>query len=66
MTNMGYLIPTPSRSLKEIFQEKIHGTDRYLVSAELIAYIKWLVYLALSRIVPAWIMLFSSPSRLCS
>ena len=46
MTNMGYLIPSPSRSLKEIFQEKIHGTDSYLVSAELIAYIKWLVYLA--------------------
>ena len=46
MTNMGYLIPTPSRTLKEIFQEKIHGTDSYLVSAELIAYIKWLVYLA--------------------
>ena len=46
MTNMGYLIPTPSSSLKEIVQEKIHGTDKYLVSAELIAYIKWLVYLA--------------------
>ena len=46
MTNMGYLVPSPSRSLKEIFQEKIHGTERYLVSAELIAYIKWLVYLA--------------------
>jgi hypothetical protein len=46
MTNMGYLIPSPSSSLKEIFQEKIPGNDRYLVSAELIAYIKWLVYLA--------------------
>ena len=65
MTNMGYLIPSPSRSLKEIFQEKIHGTERYLVSAELIAYIKWLVYLA-PRIVPAWSMQFSSPNRLRS
>ena len=46
LTNMGYLIPSPTRSLKEIFQEKIYGTDKYLVSAELIGYLKWLIYTA--------------------
>jgi len=46
MTNMGYLIPSPSRTLKEIFKEKIHGTEKYLVSSELIAYLKWLIYVA--------------------
>ena len=45
MTNMGRLIPGPDRSLKEIFKEKIYGTDYYLVSAELIAYLKWLIYI---------------------
>jgi hypothetical protein len=34
LTNMGYLIPSPTRTLKEIFQEKIYGTDKFLVSAE--------------------------------
>ena len=46
LTNMGYLIPSPTRTLKEIFQEKIYGTDKFLVSAELIAYLKWLIYVA--------------------
>ena len=46
LTNMGYLIPSPTRSLKEIFQEKIYGTDKYLVSEELIGYLKWLIYTA--------------------
>ena len=46
LTNMGYLIPGPTRTLKEIFQEKIYGTDKYLVSAELIGYLKWLIYTA--------------------
>ena len=46
MTNMGYLIPSPSRTLKDIFKEKIHGTEKYVVSAELIAYLKWLIYVA--------------------
>ena len=36
------LFPT----IKEIFQEKIQGTDKFLVSAELIGYLKWLVYVA--------------------
>ena len=39
LTNMGYLIPSPTRTLKEIFQEKIYGTDKFLVSAELIAWL---------------------------
>jgi len=43
---MGYLIPNPSRTLKKIFKEKVHGTEKYLVSAELIAYLKWLIYVA--------------------
>ena len=43
MINMGYLIPSPSCTLKDIFEEKIHGTEKYLVSAELIAYLKWLI-----------------------
>ena len=46
LTNMGYLVPSPTRTLKEIFQEKIHGTDKFLVSAELICYLKWLIYVA--------------------
>ena len=49
MTNMGYLIPSPTRTLKEIFKEKIHGTERFLVSAELIAYLKWLIYVGLFK-----------------
>ena len=50
LTNMGYLVPSPTRTLKEIFQEKIHwhSTDKFLVSAELIGsgYLKWLIYVA--------------------
>ena len=46
LTNMGYLVPSPTRTLKDIFQEKIPGTDKFLVSAELIAYLKWLIYVA--------------------
>jgi len=46
LTNMGRLIPSPSRTIKDIFKEKIYGTDKYLVSAELIAYLKWLIYVA--------------------
>ena len=46
LTNMGYLVPSPTRTLKEIFQEKFHGTDKFLVSAELICYLKWLIYVA--------------------
>ena len=46
LTNMGYLVPSPTRTLKEIFQEKFHGTDKFLVSAELIGYLKWLIYVA--------------------
>ena len=46
LTNMGRLIPSPGRTIKDIFKEKIYGTDKYLVSAELIAYLKWLIYVA--------------------
>ena len=40
------MIPSPSRTLKDIFKEKFHGTEKYLVSAKLIAYLKWLIYVA--------------------
>ena len=44
LTNRGYLIPsqfpTPSCMIKKIFKEKTHGTEKFLVSAELIAYLK--------------------------
>ena len=45
---MGRLIPSAQagRTLKDIFKEKIYGTDKYLVSAELIGYLQWLIYVA--------------------
>ena len=43
---MGRLIPSPGRRIRDIFMEKVHGTDKFLVSAELIAYLKWLIYVA--------------------
>jgi len=46
LTNMGRPIPSAGRTLKEIFKEKIYGTDKFLVSAELIGYLKWLIYVA--------------------
>jgi hypothetical protein len=46
LTNLGRLIPSSGRTLKDIFTEKIHGTDKYLVSEHLIAYLKWLIYVA--------------------
>ena len=69
MINMGYLIPSPSRTLKEIFKEKIHGTEKYLVSAELIAYLKWLIYEAdfkdRGQFVAMWIMYISTTRSFC-
>ena len=41
---MGHLIPSGDRTLWEIFQEIVPGTERHLISAELIAYLKWLIY----------------------
>ena len=46
LVNLGRLIPTTGRSLRDIFKEKIPGTDKHLVSAELIAYLKWLIFVA--------------------
>ena len=46
LINLGRLIPSTGRSLKDIFKEKVPGTDKFLVSAELIAYLKWLIYVA--------------------
>jgi hypothetical protein len=46
LINMGRLIPSPTRTLKEIFKEKIHGTDKFLISAEIVAFLKWLIYVA--------------------
>jgi len=46
LVNLGRLIPTTGRSLMDIFTEKVPGKDKFLVSAELIAYLKWLIYVA--------------------
>ena len=46
LTNMGRLIPSRERTLLQIFKEKVPGTDQHLISAELIAYLKWLIYVA--------------------
>ena len=48
LINMGRLIQVPSMgcSLKDIFKERVPGADKFLVSAELIAYLKWLIYVA--------------------
>ena len=46
---MGYLAPSPDRDIKAIFKEKVFGTDCFLVSAETIAYLKWLIYTALFK-----------------
>jgi hypothetical protein len=43
---MSHVIPSCSRTLREIFKEKVPGTDRQLISPELIAYLKWLIYVA--------------------
>ncbi len=46
---MGYLAPTAERDIKAIFKEKVFGTDVFLVSAETIAYLKWLIYTAVFK-----------------
>ena len=46
LTKMGRLIPGAGRPLRDIFKEKIPGTERHLVSEELIAYLSWLIYVA--------------------
>jgi len=43
---MGRLTPGPGRTITDVFAEKINGTDKFLVSAETIAYLKWLIYVA--------------------
>ena len=46
LTNMGRVIPSRERTLLEIFAEKVPGTEEHLISAELIAYLKWFIYVA--------------------
>ena len=46
---MSLLAPTSLRDIKTIFDEKVHGTEIPLVSAETIAYLKWLIYVALFK-----------------
>ena len=52
MTNMSYLILTPSLTLKDIFTEKIYGTDKFLVvmvtqrQTHFLQWLKWLIYIA--------------------
>ena len=46
---MSYLIPLaalPASSRNFSRSLKIHGTDKYLVSAELTVYLKWLIYVS--------------------
>jgi hypothetical protein len=45
---MGHVIPTGDHTLKEIFKDKVPGMDQDhdLISPELIAYLKWLIYVA--------------------
>ena len=47
LTRMGYLVPDSTRTIQDIFDEKVYGTDMYLVSKETIAYLKGLIYLSL-------------------
>jgi hypothetical protein len=46
---MGHLAPSPERDIKAIFKEKVFGTECFLVSAETIAYLKWLIYTAVFK-----------------
>jgi hypothetical protein len=57
ITKMSYLAPSQGRSLKDIFDDKIpaisgvdaddaNATEKHLVSPELMAYLKWLIYTA--------------------
>ena len=46
---IGYLAPTAERDIKAIFKEKVFGTDVFLVSAETVAYLKWLIYTAVFK-----------------
>ena len=46
LTKMAQLTPSPGRTITDVFLEKIHGSDKYLVSAEIVAYLKWLIYIA--------------------
>ena len=41
---MGLLIA--SNKLRDIFTKKIYGTNQYLVSKELVAYLMWLIYVS--------------------
>jgi hypothetical protein len=51
VTKVGLLVPGPGRTIQDIFAEKITTGDdgnkkKWLVSAELIAYLQWLIYTA--------------------
>ncbi len=46
---MGHFAPSPERDIKAIFKEKVFGTYCFLVSAETIEYLKWLIYTALFK-----------------
>ena len=47
VTRMGYLVPDGrGRTVGVIFEEKVHGSEEYLVSAKTIAFLKWLIYIA--------------------
>ena len=47
ITRFGYLVPDgKGRTVDHIFEEKVYGSDVFLVSPATIAYLKWLIYLS--------------------
>jgi hypothetical protein len=46
LTNKGHAIPSCNCTLMQIFTEKVPCTDQHLISKGLIAYLKWLIYIA--------------------
>lgn len=47
MTRMDHVVATAYEpDVKALFRKKIFGTDKFLISAELVAYLKWLIYTA--------------------
>ena len=46
LTNMACVIPSRDHNLRQIFKEKVPGTDQDRIGQQLIAYLKWLIYVA--------------------
>jgi ubiquitin len=46
LTNMAFVMPSRNCNLRQIFKKKVPGTDQDLIGQQLIAYLKWLIYVA--------------------